>query len=137
MTFKATTQPQTYLAVRGGHDAIAFYEKAFGAEVTLSQDAEDGKRLMHATLAMLGGHVMISDEFPEHSTDVMAPASLNGTSVTIHINLADRGAVDAVMASANAAGARITMPAEKMFWGAYYGRIVDPFGHAWSFAAEH
>jgi PhnB protein len=26
------------------------------------------------------------------------------------------------------------MPAMDAFWGDRYGRIVDPFGHSWSFA---
>lgn len=35
-----------------------------------------------------------------------------------------------------AAGARVTMPADDMFWGDRYGRLVDPFGHEWSVATH-
>jgi uncharacterized glyoxalase superfamily protein PhnB len=38
---------------------------------------------------------------------------------------------DAVIERAVAAGARVLMPAQDMFWGARYGKIVDPFGHEW------
>jgi uncharacterized glyoxalase superfamily protein PhnB len=38
---------------------------------------------------------------------------------------------DAVIARAQALGARVLMPAQDMFWGARYGKIVDPFGHEW------
>ena len=137
MEHTATTPFQVYLTVRGGTDAIAFYRAAFGASEEMVQMAEDGKRVLHATLAMLGHHIMLSDEFPEHEALVVSPASHGATTVTVHVNLGGPEAVDAVMASAEAAGARITMPAARMFWGAYYGRLIDPFGHAWSFAAEH
>ena len=30
-----------------------------------------------------------------------------------------------------AAGARVLMPLQDLFWGARYGKIVDPFGHEW------
>ena len=32
------------------------------------------------------------------------------------------------------AGAQVTLPPFDAFWGARYAQIVDPFGHAWSFA---
>ncbi len=35
-----------------------------------------------------------------------------------------------------AAGAKIIMPLENMFWGDRYGKIEDPFGHHW-FIATH
>jgi len=39
--------------------------------------------------------------------------------------------VDGVVERAVAAGARVTMPVQDMFWGGRYGKIVDPFGHEW------
>ena len=36
-----------------------------------------------------------------------------------------------VVERAVAAGARVSMPVQDMFWGARYGKIVDPFGHEW------
>jgi predicted enzyme related to lactoylglutathione lyase len=32
------------------------------------------------------------------------------------------------------AGAEVIMPPMDAFWGARYAQVVDPFGHAWSFA---
>jgi len=43
---------------------------------------------------------------------------------------------DATIEQAVTAGARVTMPAEDMFWGDRYGRLVDPFGHEWSIATH-
>jgi uncharacterized protein len=42
--------------------------------------------------------------------------------------------VDAVLAEAEAAGARIARPGAPTFWGGYSGVFVDPDGHAWEVA---
>jgi uncharacterized glyoxalase superfamily protein PhnB len=38
---------------------------------------------------------------------------------------------DALVVRAVAAGAKVLMPVQDMFWGGRYGKIVDPFGHQW------
>lgn len=53
------------------------------------------------------------------------------TELTLGHNVASREAVDAVMASAAAAGARIVKPAHDTFWGGYAGYFQDPDGHLW------
>jgi uncharacterized glyoxalase superfamily protein PhnB len=58
---------------------------------------------------------------------------LNGSPVTLHLAVDD---VDAVIAQAAKAGAKITMPPQDMFWGDRYGRLEDPFGHQWSLATH-
>jgi PhnB protein len=126
---------EVYLTVDGGEAAIEFYQKAFGAVETYRMMAEDGKRVMHCNLSMFGGQIMLSDEFHEYGADTASPSTRDGASVTVHINLADAAAVDAVMARAAEAGAKVTMPAADMFWGSHYGRLLDPFGHAWSFGS--
>lgn len=130
------TPIQTYLTVRGGPKAVSWYCDTWDAKETRKQMAEDGKRLLHATLEVFGGEIMLSDEFPEHDDYVASPASKEGTTVTVHINMADRNTLDQAMSAAADAGAKITMPADEMFWGAYYGRLIDPFGHSWSFGAD-
>jgi len=42
--------------------------------------------------------------------------------------------VDAVLAEAEAAGARILKAAEEAFWGGYSGYFADPDGFAWEVA---
>ena len=44
--------------------------------------------------------------------------------------------VDALVACAVDAGAKITMPVADMFWGDRYGVLDDPFGHHWSVATH-
>ena len=46
-------------------------------------------------------------------------------------NVATREEVDAVMAQAQRAGARIVKPAHDTFWGGYSGYFQDPDGHLW------
>ena len=124
-----------YLIVRGGLDALAFYEHAFGAELLTHKMAEDGKRVLHAAIDVFGTMIMLSDEFPEYDTGSKAPTSLGATTFTLHVGFDDAGEVDAAIARAAAAGCTVTMPAMDAFWGMRYGRLKDPFGHAWAFGA--
>ena len=132
----ATTAIQTYLTVNDAKAAIDFYQRAFDAVEVMHQDHEESGKVMHSTLALFGGHIMLSDQFEGHDEPVRGPKHLGGTSVTLHINLDSPDRVDAVMERAAREGATITRPAEAMFWGAYYGRLIDPAGHSWSVAAE-
>jgi catechol 2,3-dioxygenase-like lactoylglutathione lyase family enzyme len=50
------------------------------------------------------------------------------------INFASPEEVDAVLAEAQDAGARIARKGAPTFWGGYSGVFVDPDGHAWEVA---
>jgi len=54
--------------------------------------------------------------------------------VTLSINLESPAAVDAGLAAAVAAGARLLKPATRAEWGGYSGYFADPDGHAWEVA---
>jgi hypothetical protein len=60
------------------------------------------------------------------------PAS--STDLTLGHNVASRAEVDAVMAEATKAGARIVKIAQDTFWGGYAGYFQDPDGHLWEIA---
>lgn len=126
-----------HIAVKGGLEAIAWYEKAFGARQAVLQMAEDGARVLHATLAVFGGHVMLHDVFPEFDHHPRDPQTLGGASGTIHIAMPSPAEIDAAIARASAEGAVVSMPPQDMFWGDYYGRLIDPYGHHWSFGAPN
>ncbi len=49
-------------------------------------------------------------------------------------NVSSEDEVDAVLAQAAAAGAVLTKPAGKTFWGGYAGYFQDPDGHLWEVA---
>ena len=54
--------------------------------------------------------------------------------VTLAHNVRSKEEVDALMAAAGAAGARILRPASDVFWGGYIGYFADPDGHVWEIA---
>ena len=136
MAFGPNVPPiQAHICVKDGLAAIAFYEKALGAVNTFHAMAEDGKRVMHANLAICGGEVMLHDEFPEFGGSVLSPNTIGGTGVAISINLAKPADVDAAYDKAVAAGASTVLEPQDTFWHARYARIQDPFGHVWAFNA--
>ncbi len=135
MTDVAQSSVTAYLTVKGGLDAIALYERAFGAELLTHKMGDDGARVLHAALDVFGTMIMLSDEVPESDAGSKAPASLGATTVTLHVGLDEPAQVDAAMARAASAGCTVTMPAMAAFWGMRYGRLKDPFGHAWAFGA--
>jgi catechol 2,3-dioxygenase-like lactoylglutathione lyase family enzyme len=54
--------------------------------------------------------------------------------VTLAYNARSRGEVDAVLAEAVAAGARLLKPAHDTVWGGYSGYFADVDGHPWEVA---
>ena len=54
--------------------------------------------------------------------------------VTLAYNVRDRAGVDAVIAEARAAGARIGREPGETFWGGYSAVFIDPDGHPWEIA---
>ncbi len=54
--------------------------------------------------------------------------------IVLAYNARSREDVDAVLAEAERAGARILKPAGDAFWGGYYGHFADPDGHPWEVA---
>ena len=123
-----TVTPQ--LTCAGAADAIDFYKRAFGAVETARMPDDEGK-IMHASIRIGDSDIMLVDENREWGA--LSPTSLNGSAVTIHLYVED---VDAFVAKAEKAGARITMPVADMFWGDRYGTLEDPFGHHWSVATH-
>src|SRR2546422_8561515 len=106
--------------------ALPIYKKAFGATEKARLPGPDG-RLMHAAVRIGDSTVMLVDEMPEWGA--LGPKALKGSPVTIHLYVDD---VDAVVARAVKAGAKVTMPVADQFWGDRYGQLEDPFGHRWS-----
>jgi uncharacterized glyoxalase superfamily protein PhnB len=115
-----------HLVCAGATEAIEFYQKAFGATELSRVPGENGK-LMHASVRIGDSVVMLNEEMPEWGA--FGPKSLKGSAVTIHLYVEN---ADAVFEQAVAAGARVTMPLDDMFWGDRYGKVEDPFGHQWS-----
>jgi len=119
-----------HLVCRGAADAMAFYQKAFGAREIMRMPMPDGG-IAHAEMQIGDSRIMLGDEAP--AMGASAPPTVGGSSVNIFLYLKD---VDKVFAQAKAAGATVDMPPTDMFWGDRYAKLTDPFGHKWSMATH-
>jgi PhnB protein len=119
-----------YIAVKGAANAIAFYKRVFGAKEEFRLEDQD-KRIGHAELSIGDGRLMLSDEYPDFGA--LAPPSIGGTPVKLHLYVED---VDATMKKAESAGATVLRPAQDQFHGDRSGMIADPFGHQWFLATR-
>src|SRR5262249_31866605 len=82
-----------------------------------------------AEIEIEGGRIYVSDEWPEGG--VFSPQKYGGTSVSIHLVVAN---VDALAARAVAAGATMERPPTDEPYGQRAGVVCDPFGHRWFLA---
>ena len=124
----AVPQPRggiPYLIVKGAPDAIAYYQRVFGAELLMRLDAPDGG-VMHAELQVGPAHFMLTEERPQYQS--LSPTSLGGSSTGVILYVPDS---EAVVKRAVDAGAKVNMPVADQFWGDRGGNITDPFGHNW------
>jgi len=118
-----------HLVVDDGMAALKFYEEVFEAKTGDVLMEPGGTRLMHGEIVLDGHMLFLSDEFAENETvTTRTPRTLGGTTTRITLETADP---DAIFERAVARGARVLMPIQDMFWGARYGKFVDPFGHEW------
>lgn len=116
-----------YINLVGAAEASALYQQALGArELMRLPYKDDDGRLIHCHLEINGGHLMISDFFPEHGFDPVKPQGY-----TLHLQAPD---VDTAWARAVDAGFEVVMPIQLMFWGDRYGQLKDRFGVTWSMA---
>jgi catechol 2,3-dioxygenase-like lactoylglutathione lyase family enzyme len=64
----------------------------------------------------------------------LAPRAGGFGGITLAINMPSPAEVDAVIAQAERAGARVLKPAAETFWGGYSGYFSDLDGHPWEVA---
>jgi len=115
-----------YLIIRNAKAAVAFYKKAFGAEVVVNMEGPNGA-VMHAELKFGDSMVMLAEEMPQ--MECKGPETFGGTPVGIVFYVND---CDAVVKSAVAAGAKILRPLKDQFYGDRSATLTDPFGHQWT-----
>ena len=134
----------TYLNVpRSTEEAFNFYRSVFRTELIGGvmrfadvppqpgqpplSDA-DKNLIMHIELPILAGHVLMGTDAPES----MGFTLTNGNTVTINLEPDSRAETDRLFA-ALADGGKADMPLTDMFWGSYFGILVDKFGIRWMF----
>lgn len=111
---------------------IDFCKKAFGATELARHIAPGTNKIMHATLAIHGGVLMLNDDFAEEMGQKSeTPEALGGCPVVFHMQVEN---ADAAWAQAVNAGASVVFPLKDQFWGDRYGVLRGPFGFKWSIA---
>ncbi|MBE7368703.1 VOC family protein [Ramlibacter pallidus] len=122
------------LAVDDLERSVAFYRDGLG----LRTDGIVGREFEHGAVAFFElAHGLRLALWPRTSLchDSGLPAGPHGTTdFALAHNVAVRDEVDAVMAEAARAGARIVKPAVDTFYGGYAGYFQDPDGHLWEVA---
>jgi uncharacterized glyoxalase superfamily protein PhnB len=109
--------------------ALAWLEKAFGFERSMTIVGRDGK-LEHAQMRFGDSYVMLGGEWADFTA---SPASVGKKNTQmIHVHLHED--VDAHCARAKAAGAEILAMPEEQFYGDRTYRARDLEGHVWTFA---
>ena len=119
-----------YLACGDAAAAIEFYKKAFGATEVFRMPAPGGK-IGHAEVKIGDSRIMLTDEYAE--MNFVGPLSRGGTTVHIHLYVKD---VDAMVARAVAAGAKLLREVKDQFYGDRTGTLADPLGHVWHIATH-
>jgi len=132
----------TYLNfARSTEEAFNFYKSVFGTEfvgeIARFRDvppqegqppmSEDDKQLvMNVQLPILGGHLLMGTDAPES----MGFQLNQGNNVYICLDPDTRAEADALFAALSDGG-NVEMSLQEMFWGDYFGSLVDKFGVNW------
>lgn len=126
-----------YLTFNGNcEEAFNFYKSAFGGEFPYlgrfkdmpsdqPVDEEEGNRIMHVSLPIGHGTLLMGSDTSKQMGDVTA-----GNNFAISINADSKEEADRLF-NALSAGGRVTMPLNDTFWGAYFGMFTDKFGISW------
>ena len=114
-----------YLIMKGASDAIEYYKQAFGAMERFRVPGPDGL-IGHAEISIGDSTIALADEVVEMG--FKGPKTFGGSPISLMLYVTD---VDAVFASAIAAGGKEVRPVENQFYGDRTGSLEDPFGHSW------
>ena len=88
----------------------------------------DQQLVMNVGLRITGDHLLMGTDAPESMGFTVTPGN------QVHINLQpDTRAHTDSLFKGLAAGGKVDMPLADMFWGAYFGNLVDRFGTRWMF----
>jgi PhnB protein len=114
-----------FLAIPRAAEAIAFYERVFGARVV--DVTEMGGVIAHAVLDFGNGQLQLGEPNPEYHL-VPAPEGEDDC-YSLGLYCSD---ADAVVARAERAGATVREPLTDFVSGDRFASIRDPFGVRWS-----
>lgn len=121
-------------------EAFLFYKSIFKTEfigpITRFRDVPtqagmptfspaEANKIMHIALPILGGHVIMGNDVPEF----MGKLTL-GNNVTMNLEPDTRAEVDYLFAALKEGG-KVECEPTVMFWGGYYGSLIDRYGNEW------
>lgn len=117
-----------YIAVSDGDGALAFYEKALGAETLNAMRVPDTNKIMHATL-QLGTSKLFLTEGAERFPSPTGPEC--GSHFYLYVD-----DVDAAHATALDAGMTELSAPVDMFWGDRMSGLQCPYNHTWNLSTH-
>lgn len=127
-TTTPTFAPELYIP--NGVRNVDFYINGLGA-VELRRFSNDDGTIHVSELSINGAVFHLHEE--TRNPALFSPSRHQGSTVTIGLFVDD---VDAYMARAVAAGAKVASPAQDYDYGYRQGDVVDPFGHVWMFESR-
>jgi PhnB protein len=120
-----------YLIVGDSRAAVAFYQRAFGAQLVYSDEMPGGRGIF-AQLKLGDSYIqLVEDASAQPGSKFRSPLHLGGTSVVLERYVDD---VDAAYKHALEAGATSVFEPADMFFGDRYAWVTDPWGHIWAIA---
>jgi len=122
------------LGVDNVEKSFKFYHEGLG----LSSKGIIGKEFEHGEIAFFdlkNGMILALYSRDNLTWDSqMKKGKPSSTEFSIGYNTRNEAEVDSILVQAKKAGAIITRPAQKTFWGGYSGYFKDPDGHLWEIA---
>ena len=130
-------KPRITLITLGVDDlerAVAFYRDGLGLPTRgiVGREFEHGSVAFFDLQSGLKLGLWSRDDLAHDTRLTKTPRS--ATELSLGHNVGGQAEVDAVMAQAKRAGARIVKPAATTFWGGYAGYFQDPDEHLWEVA---
>ena len=133
----ATVNP--YLTFNGTcEEAFNFYKSIFGGEFIQIARFKDmpaspghelpagaGEKIMHVSLPISKETILMGSDANPGMGEVKV-----GQHISLSIGAATKDEASKIF-NGLAAGGKITMPIGDMFWGAYFGMLIDKFGFIW------
>jgi PhnB protein len=128
---------------RKTEEAFLFYQSVFGTEFdggiarmgdvppsegVPSVPEEDKNLVMHVALPLMGDFVLMGTDVSES----MGFTVKQGNNMYINLEPDTRTETERLFAGLSEGGT-VEMPLQEMFWGDYFGSIVDKFGVCWMF----
>jgi PhnB protein len=115
------------LTVKNGADALAFYQRALGAQELFRLLTPDGG-VAHAEFLIGNTKIYVSEDCDDWHAVSMPANTLASCLFSIVCEDCDDSYEKAIQA-----GAKALSPPQDQFWGMRTAIVADPYGYRWSF----